>query len=477
LDYLVHDGALHVYERGGGLRDADGRLRDRSDPTYHLPFGGTTAPGAIRPATKDLFGRPYVPGSAIKGALHTALAAALLERERAAGRPAKKDELAPSARFAAQPLERRLFGAQPRISGLRALRLSDAQPADGTRLTLAAVRTYTVEAGALVPLSDRVAVEAIAPGGRLIGSLIVDESWLALQHPRLESAPNREILRDLLTFARDDGLQRAAVERAYVAGADARALVTLYDALLSAGRTNSDKLLLVQLGWGAGWGSKSFGAPLTASPDWPQIHAEYFSGRTERRRPPNQPRSANWGRGGPRPRSVSFPTTRKLTERRGAPALPLGWALVWLLEPDEPLPPRLDLPVEWHDDAFAAIEREPAVAAAPSGEPARPEPATPFAALHALLRPSQPAPAESVAAPPAPIARVADRQLKVGMILEAEVVAVEPTRLLVDVGRSDPATLDAATVGGGNLAARFSVGQRLRVRVLTPPPFFRIRLA
>lgn len=477
LDYLVRERSLLVYDRGAGPRDGDGRLIGMPEPLYQLPFGGTSPPGPVRPVTKDLFGVPYLPGSALKGALHTALATALLERERAAGRPLTRDELAPSARFAAQPVERRLFGAQPRASGLRALRVSDARPDEGTRLTLAAVRAYGIENGKLVALPERVAVEAIAPGGRFIGTLVVDESWLALRHPRLEAAPNRDLIADFLSVARDDSVQRLTADRKYVAATDSHALLALYDSLLSAVRASPENLVVVQLGWGAGWSSKSFGAPLMASPDWPQIQADYFAGRTDWRRPPNRQRAPERGRGGPRRGSVSFPTTRKLTERQGAPALPLGWALLWLLEPSAPLPEPIPIPVEWHDDAFAVVEREPAVAAAPIREPARPEPATPFASLQALLRPQKPAVAEEAATLPPPIPRVADRQLKVGMILEAEIVAVEPTRLLVDVGRNDPAALDASTVGGGNLAARFSVGQRLRVRVLTPPPFFRIRLA
>ncbi|MCS6800677.1 MAG: type III-A CRISPR-associated RAMP protein Csm5 [Chloroflexota bacterium] len=477
LDYVVHDGALLVYGPESGPRDGAGRLLGMPEPLYRLPFGGTTPPGPVRPVAKDAFGQPLLPGSALKGAFHTLIAAALLERERVAGRLIKKDELAPAARFAAQPLERRLFGAQPRASGFRALRVADARPSDETRLTLAAVRTYGLEARALVPLSDRLAVEAVAPGGRFVGSLVIDEAWLALEHPRLESPPNREAIVEAIALAREEGVRRARAEREYAAAAGAGALVAFYDALLAAAENASDLVILLHLGWGAGWNSKSLGLALTASPDWAQIRADYFGERDDRRRPTERSRPDQRGQGRGRTQQSVFPATRKLVERRGGPALPLGWTLVTLSPLEAPLPTSRAIAVDWEDDAFAVVERPPVAAAAPPREPARPEPATPFAALQALLRPPSAAAPEQAAAPPPPIPRLADRAIKVGMILDAEIIAIEPTRLVVDVGRSEPAVLDAATVGGGNLAVRFTVGQRLRVRVLTLPPFFRIRLA
>ncbi|MFN8532467.1 MAG: type III-A CRISPR-associated RAMP protein Csm5 [Dehalococcoidia bacterium] len=412
-----------------------------------------------------------------EGALHTGIASALLERERAVGRPLKKDDIAPSARFAAQPVERRLFGAQPRASGLRALRVSDAIATEGTRLALAAVRTCGVDEGKLAALSERLAIEVIAPGGRLVGSLTIDGSFLEQTGTRFEGTPNRGEIGETIALAREEGRRRAAAERAYFASAGASALVALFDGLLALIGTAGENTMLVQLGWGAGWDSKSFGPALTASGDWPAIREEFFGGRgrrPDRGRSGERPRPGERRSGGGR-RPSGFPSTRKLADQAGGPGFPLGWALVSLVPVGEALPLQATMPAAWQDDAFLVQER--GAGGAPSRAVESVAPASPFAALQALLSPQAAPEEQGESAPPPPIARIADRALKVGTILDAEVVTIEAARILVDVGRTDPAALDAATIGGGNLEVRYQVGQRLRVRVITPPPFFRIRLS
>jgi ribosomal protein S1 len=100
---------------------------------------------------------------------------------------------------------------------------------------------------------------------------------------------------------------------------------------------------------------------------------------------------------------------------------------------------------------------------------------TAFAVLRALL---DGAPAESEAKPveTKPIAPISEKALRAGTVLDAEVTAVEERRILVNIGRPAPVAMEAAVLGGGNLADRFREGQRLNVRVLAAPPFLRLRL-
>jgi CRISPR type III-A-associated RAMP protein Csm5 len=472
LDYLVAESALLVY--GPGLsaeeRGDDGRILGQPPPAYRLPFGGTVPPGPVRPVLKDAFQQPYLPGSAIKGALHTAVAAALLARERAAGTTLQPGDIAPSARFAAQPLERRLFGAQPRASGFRALRVSDLRPLPGARLALAAVRTYTLAEGKPAPASERQAVEVIAPGSRFLGTLWIDQDLLARQDPRLAAAPNRTLIAEALLLARSEGQRLLANERQLFSGSGLARLEALLTELGARVEAAGEQATLLPIGWGAGWLSKSLGSALLESPLWPTVRERFFPRRAGG--PGGRGRTAP-GRAGRGQVALPFPVTRKLADQGGQPGSPLGWVLVRWVPAGDLVPPPPEPALAWQDDAFLA-ERE-AVAVRPAAPVA--EPASPFAALQALLqRPGAPT-TVAEPTPPPPIPPVSDRALRPGTILEAEIVAVEPKRLLVNVGRAEPAVLEAATVGGGDLTTRFRIGQRLRVRVLTPPPFFRIRLA
>src|SRR5581483_1965507 len=77
---------------------------------YTMPLRGGVGPTEIIPCTRDAADRPYLPGSSLKGALRTALAWSLAGQESGA---ALAQEAAPNPKYAAAPIERRLFGPNP----------------------------------------------------------------------------------------------------------------------------------------------------------------------------------------------------------------------------------------------------------------------------------------------------------------------------------------------------------------------------
>ncbi|MFM8444286.1 MAG: type III-A CRISPR-associated RAMP protein Csm5 [Methylococcus sp.] len=109
-------------------------------PSLH---GAPGVPREFRAQLKDAFLRPYLPGTALKGAIRTALFAAALRRLPDTTwqhlLPAKHNKPTPYAKKAAQELSKQVFGANPNQDRLRALHVGDAlyQPDD---LRLADIR-------------------------------------------------------------------------------------------------------------------------------------------------------------------------------------------------------------------------------------------------------------------------------------------------------------------------------------------------
>jgi len=81
--------------------------------------------GAVRSFIKDVHGRPYLPGSSLKGALRTAILWRIWRERR---EPIRLSQLGRQREWAAQPLERRWLGSDPHHDLLRALRPGDTGP-------------------------------------------------------------------------------------------------------------------------------------------------------------------------------------------------------------------------------------------------------------------------------------------------------------------------------------------------------------
>jgi CRISPR-associated protein Csm5 len=298
------------------------RLRPPSGVGAPLP---NLEPPQILPVVKDARGRPYVPGSSLKGAIRTALAARLFaERKNAL---VANDVLArgrSNPKAADDNIETAMFGRDPNHDLLRTLLVTDtASIAPGSSpetggLALAVSGTYSIRQDRLqFKPGFYVALEVLLPKTQLSGSLRLDrypfgpeaqqqlhygqtQDWLA-DFPRLANEHARALIAAEIPFYQKYGLSQVA---------------TFYHNLQRQLESLAPGECLLQISWGTGWLAKTFGPALASQAAFPEVR-EMFS-FTMNRRP-----------------TAVYPKTRRLTlEGPGYsnPGVPLGWVRLRLAE-------------------------------------------------------------------------------------------------------------------------------------------------
>lgn len=310
-------------------RSRPGDLLERSDFQEDSPYVRYSIPGSpratgegaqLREQWKLQFGDQSdllcVPGSAVKGALRTVLAwhafgAAHLEPD--------VRELRPKREWAAQGYERKLLGRDPNHDLLRALQVSDSSTQPPDRLMIANARVVSRSG----KLGSPVEVEAIRPETDFSLTIKIDNALFGSWAERAElPAVGKEWLEHLAQVAQTYAADRIKRERAWFSQIQGAERLTQYYAGLEAARLGTRRFLL-QLGWGGGWDSKTFGSRFTGNARFAErIIADY---RLSRRHSPNAP----------------FPSSRRAVmafskDRQGQiqelPAVPFGWCLVELKE-------------------------------------------------------------------------------------------------------------------------------------------------
>ena len=261
---------------------------------------------------KDVFDRPYLPGSSVKGALRTALAWQVWHELRL--RPSAS-ELTNSPRFAAQNYERRLFvqadarrGREPNYDLLRALQVSDSQPVSTEQLMLINVSVLNQSGTPGAPIE----MEAVRPDTSFELTVKLDlalfSNWARKRGLKM---PFEQGLRDLPEIINQRTRERIQEEANWykgVPGADR--LLGFYQQLLRV--SPGANQFLLQLGWGAGWDDKTLGSRLKESSNF----MEYIIDRY------------NLARGKHRV-GKPFPASRRVIVGQGnEPVLPLGWVLM-----------------------------------------------------------------------------------------------------------------------------------------------------
>ncbi len=266
---------------------------------------------------KDPWDRPYIPGSSLKGALRTALAAVGWEQR---GLDFEPHDLGSSANFAALPLERRVLGGSPKRPDdapnyydlLRALQVSDSTPGEKEHLHLLNVQVVAGEkAGAPVEL------EAVKANVTFTATLTLDgflrqrdgaARQLGWKKDQLHWLKNIPMVVNAFTVHRIDGER----ERWRTVDAPIRSFYATLARTL--GRLDTNSEFLLQLGWGGGWDSKTFGWVLT---EQPEVFAQVV-----RRYGKKMVRQGSY-RPGDR-----YPKSRRVVVRQGQAAFPLGWIRV-----------------------------------------------------------------------------------------------------------------------------------------------------
>jgi CRISPR-associated protein Csm5 len=257
---------------------------------------------------KDVFDRPYLPGSSLKGALRTLFFWAHYATEE---RAPNLDRLKRSRSWASQPLTQQVFGRDPNHDWLRALRVRDSEPLPpGDGLALQTVRVYPTASRDSAGLD--VDVEAIRPRTTFRTTIALETyGFESDQAARLGWQGKRRWIRELGTLGKKHAQQRLITESEYFRRKGGpRGALRFYDELIQRLIELPEDALLLQVGWGAGWESKTLGSALLSEDGrkFEDLLSNYRMTKERNRRPGDL-----------------FPKSRHLALRNGRPALPMGW--------------------------------------------------------------------------------------------------------------------------------------------------------
>ncbi len=276
----------------------------------------------LKSCIKDVYDRPYIPGSSLKGAIRTALAWAGFQERNL--KPSK-DVLFQKRKEAGQIFERELFGVDPNHSIMRALQVSDLtidseydKPGGGLKVFNAQVIT---EKSSDSPIQ----IEAIRRGVGFYGTIKVD-SFL---FPEVKnSSPYALEVKKKLGFGKRadwctticERTTRNSIERIerlleWFSKVDGSEKVTNYYNDLLNSKIGENETL-IQLGWGTGWDGMTFGALLQEDKYlFEQIVSKFNMSKLSKSGIHRQP-------------GEKFPKSRRVITHNGASYAPLGWVMV-----------------------------------------------------------------------------------------------------------------------------------------------------
>jgi len=275
----------------------------------------------IKEQLKDPFDRLYIPGSSLKGAIRTCLAWGMIV---GGGMPITKNDFGRHYRFAAQPIEAKLFGQTPNHDLLRALHVADSESIDikkSLNLYLVSVYSISHQTGSLKLNSKgtrfRFHVEAVPPQTMFRTRLRLDK-YLLQNDFKLQFSSKREKMSAkpssfwLIHFARHCNAfaeEFIKTEIDFYADYGLETVMQFYEGLRQQLFTlDREREFLLQLGWGTGWLSKTIGMALSDELlDF--VRSRFRLGR----------------RG-----AKEFPKSRRLIEINQIPKMPLGWIKVKL---------------------------------------------------------------------------------------------------------------------------------------------------
>lgn len=288
---------------------------------FRYVLGGTprsAAEGAVlREQIKNSYDKPYLPGTSLKGALRTALAWYAWEARKL--RPEIR-QVGRNPKFAAQEYERALLGKNPNHDLLRALQVSDSAELEPDALMIVNARVLNRGGGTGSPIE----LEALRPDTKLSLTIKLDRALFSdwARRGGLELAGGKS-LSNLAQVVQAHSAQRIQHETKWFSEIrGAQRLAQFYQQLSQARLGKS--MCLLQLGWGTGWDSKTFGSRLQADQAFMErLVRDYRMARGQRRD------------GDPFPKSRRMVVAyHRMTDGRVAeiPGSPLGWVLMEMKE-------------------------------------------------------------------------------------------------------------------------------------------------
>jgi len=338
LDQLMSEGLLSFKRHMQPRVAVDGTPLVR-----YILAGDLSRSDNVNEQIKDVHDRPYLPGSSLKGAIRNALAwQHFPELGLAVSRAAliqQRNGRLPSAEQADANYDEALFvasgdGTAAHRDLLRMLQVGDSSAIDSAGLILAPATVYgggpTQTGGYARDLRqqsqgiDVLNVEAIAPGQPFHVDVHIETYPFVSQEQRAKNLNFAERQTWLLQFAaacRERSAAHIAAEIAYFQDRGSSELARFYAALLQEATSLGPESFLLQIGWGAGWESKTLDDRLKADPaGFTEIVHQYKLDQPDKRK------SSTYNTGD------RFPKTRKLVLNRGIPWYPMGWVRVDMAE-------------------------------------------------------------------------------------------------------------------------------------------------
>ena len=300
---------------------------------YGLPCPGNPEEVEIREAIKDVHQRPMIPGSSIKGPIRTALLWHLIEKDDQHYDFAVKDlegqlKGRGNPKWAAQKIERNVFGRNPNNDLMRAVQVSDTNALSIDALEMGLAWTVTLDhRNQLVQKRERgreykTFVEQIRTGQTLKFSVKIDDFLfsdradkdLHFQGPKQEAVESMAVLCNNFAkgFIEDEisffGYYNGLPE-----------VTRFYESLANRLGNTPDGAFLLQLGWGGGYKAKTVIDLLTGVYEHEEdqkalmmeVRRQYRLGESRSRRGTYDERE--------------FPKTRRILYDGQRPTSPLGW--------------------------------------------------------------------------------------------------------------------------------------------------------
>jgi CRISPR-associated protein Csm5 len=316
---LLADRSGHYPPPGSLLTD-----QDYASPRYFryvlrgAPRSGKTF-AEVRAFIKDVYDRPYIPGSSLKGALRTALAWTGWKEVKT--RLLERGDIGRSKSWAGRPLEGQLFGKDPNHDLLRLLQVSDLHgPTEaGGGLVLANAQVLTKRS-----LGSPVELEVLSGDQVLHGTIKIDETLFAPWADKsLKFANRRHWLEELMLRAQAHSQARIQKLVDWYEKAEGATRVAQFYRQLTGIRLPANQAL-VQIGWGAGWDGKTFWTHLQANQNlFEQLVHDFRLHRAGKNAPPRRP-------------GADFPSSRRVavSVRQNVAQIvaPFGWVLLEMKE-------------------------------------------------------------------------------------------------------------------------------------------------
>jgi CRISPR-associated protein Csm5 len=324
-------------------------------------LSGATPKGVarLREQIKDVYDLCYLPGSSLKGAIRRAVlfwVMGILDLKVSRNDQQGKDTEADDE------WEKVIFGRDPHHDLLRLLQVADSQPVADGSLIFCQATVFSPGKAAGAPID----LEALAPGTPIQTEITIDE--LLLQYTQESRFPDDSRQLDLLDpqwltvlpqIIRQSTEKLLEAELATAQAWGWSEIASWYQAQLTRHRNLPQNATLIQIGWGAGWLSKTLG--LIFDDD------SLFAIRLDHRlgKPPDADNT--WKPG----RDATFPSSRRLRAKQDAAGNPVGkdpfgWVEVTFTPAGEPRDPvywnelieeaKADLALEWRTISFPQEE-------------------------------------------------------------------------------------------------------------------------